>query len=166
MPLKFQQSLIKRLALHALNKPEYIVFKKESQNDLKSITYKELQRKVHQIGIQLENQKSASSVILLFDDTIEFIIGFLACQLTGKIAIPMFYPNNKRQFKKLVAIILDSGCQSVLCSNKSHEKIEKGLSQFKIKLLYIPIDFQNLNGDDILNECLNEVSFIQIINLA
>ena len=90
----------------------------------KSISFKSLENDVTKLILPT----TSFPVLLLYEDVLEFIISFLACQKAGLTSIPMFFPKSKRHFERLKGIITDSQCEIILCEEANLDKIKKGLS--------------------------------------
>lgn len=154
-------SLIKILSKNVGAYPEKKAFISIEGKNQSSISYCELQFKIHEVGKQLIGKTNEKPVLLLFDETFDFIVAFLACQLTGNIAVPMFYPKSHRYFDRLNKIIDDSQCELVLCSEKNRQKLKKGLSKKENQMNILSFDINHLNSKELISEKYNEISFIQ-----
>lgn len=105
-----------KIAFHFLN---------EDLSVRNAMTYGRLELAVDDISSRLP--QISSPLLLLFEDVVEFIVAFLACEKAGLISIPMFYPKSKRHFQRLQNILSDSQCEIVLCEQKNKSKITEGL---------------------------------------
>jgi len=56
-------------------------------------------------------------VLLVYQDVLEFIVAFLACQYAGVIAVPVACPNGRKRAARLAAIIADAGATTILCTS-------------------------------------------------
>lgn len=67
----------------------------------------------------LNHHYQAGAAILLYQDVIEFLIAFLACQYAGITAIPVFFSTASKQRARLDAILKDSGAQMVFSTRSA-----------------------------------------------
>lgn len=137
-----------KIAVISLEKGEERLF---SYNDLFSV--------VESKSIQLKTVDKNSPVVLLYNDTVDFLTTFLACQREGLICIPMFYPNNKRHFDRLSGILKSSECDIVLTSSDELDKIKKGLETINSNIEIISLTNEGLK--DVDKPVISEISFIQ-----
>ena len=91
----------------------------------KSISYSHVIICVNDLSLRLP--RSNFPVLLLYEDVVDFIIAFLACQKVGLTAIPMFFPKSKRHYQRLHDILLDSKCDLIFCEQSNLDKINYGL---------------------------------------
>ena len=137
-----------KIAIISLEKGEERLF---SYNDLFS--------DVESKSIQLKIIDKNSPVVLLYNDTVDFLTTFLACQREGVICIPMFYPNNKRHFDRLSGILKSSECDVVLTSPDELEKIKKGLKTINSNIETISLTNNRIK--DVDKPVISDISFIQ-----
>jgi len=126
----------------------------------RSITYAALEQRVDALGQKMPF--SAQPVLLLFEDPEEFIISFLACQKKGMVPVPMFFPRSARNFERLHEIIVNSGCELVLCEAKNHPRIALRLENtFKKPLQILSVADAELLPDNGLLDKQHPTAFIQ-----
>lgn len=80
---------------------------------------------------------SGKRILLLYSDSNEFIISFLACQQIGAIAIPMYPPRGSAHSDRLVKIIVDSLPVAILSKENYFNKIQKIINEANLK--YKPV---------------------------
>lgn len=154
-------SLINILLFNSLSVPNKIAFVNIAANN--SVTNFVLAEKVKRCGSNLLNLCTSETVYLLFDESIDFITAFLACQYAGKIAVPLFFPKNKKEFHRLQIIIEDSQSGEgafILCVEKNLTKVSKGIAEYSSDFSIETIE--NLNSETVLlSAIVNPISFIQ-----
>jgi acyl-CoA synthetase (AMP-forming)/AMP-acid ligase II/acyl carrier protein len=126
-------------------------------------TYKEIEQIVQGKSFFLQTQTNFSTTILLYDDTIDFLTSFLACQQLGIIAIPMFYPRNRRHFNRLKIIIENSESKSIFCSKTNFKKINKEIALFDLDISVLALDKDSVDVQtyERVRSEVNSISFIQ-----
>lgn len=123
--------IVNLLATHARKVPDktaFISFHGHQQ----STTYQELKIAVDALSGKLTAYNTGQPAILMYEDPLEFLIAFLACQQLGIIAVPMFYPNSKRHFGRLDTIIKNVETDLICCEESAYEKIKNGLPTAKV----------------------------------
>ena len=140
--------------------PDKIAFVSLEGTEEKSVSYGVLNNIIQCKATQLLKVEGDAPVLLLYNDTVDFITTFLACQSIGIICIPMFYPNNKRHFGRLTGIIENSGCTTVLTSEDNRVKIEAGLHQVTAAVQVVALQ-NNIPTERELQVKTNSVAFIQ-----
>lgn len=126
------------------------------QDDLSQpfeLTYNQLAEKVKKLASFFNNNIHSENALLLYADHVDFIISFLACQLAGIIAIPMYPPRGSRHMDRLLKIIDDASVDTILTSDSYSEKIRRSVGD--------KINEQKINVivTDKLTTTLNEKSF-------
>lgn len=104
------------------------------------------------------------SALLVYDDTVDFITSFLACQRFGIIPIPLFYPKNKRHFERLVTILDQSGSEVIFCSESDQTKIANGLQTLNPGIKTIGVPFKPEFSSESMQELFapdQNIAFIQ-----
>lgn len=80
-----------------------------------SITYRELLQKIRKMAGYLSSRNlKEQRVLLIYKDSLQFILSFLACSYAGVIPVPVYYPQSKRQFEKIGGIIRDADAAAIL----------------------------------------------------
>ncbi|MDI9819336.1 MULTISPECIES: aminotransferase class I/II-fold pyridoxal phosphate-dependent enzyme [unclassified Legionella] len=128
-PYQFLQNVISnpdKIAITFLNE------KKEAID----ISYSELMKKINGVGNAiLESTHNGAPVLLLYTPGINFIVAFLACLYTNRLAIPAYPPINFSAVSRLESIIRNSNPALIL----SEETILKNLKKIPlIKYLLLP----------------------------
>lgn len=129
-------------------------------NITNKITYKNLFDEINYLSKRIPD--TDSPIILLFDDVIQFIIVFLACQLSSKIVVPMFFPKSDRHFRRLSNIINDCESRLIICDEIQKDRIKNKILSFNAKLIET-ISLDQLRCFPAKIECNNhnDISFIQ-----
>ncbi|MEO1409081.1 MAG: amino acid adenylation domain-containing protein [Bacteroidota bacterium] len=76
-------------------------------------------------------------VLMLYPPGMEFIMAFLACQLSRTIAVPIFPPRSSRHLDRLVNVVLDSGATTVLTVAEEQGKIEEWIAKFGASFIQV-----------------------------
>jgi acyl-CoA synthetase (AMP-forming)/AMP-acid ligase II/acyl carrier protein len=94
-----------------------------------AISYTALYDAVRQLAFRLMDQNPANElVLLLYQNTRDFIISFFACQYAGIVAVPAPFPNGGKQFVRLQNIIADAEITTLLCTSHSVQVLTKELN--------------------------------------
>lgn len=123
------------------------------------ISYKELWEKVCVKVNQIGKLEKHTTALLIYEDTIDFLTSFLACQRAGIIAIPMFYPRNHRHIDRLIGILNSSGCHIVYTGSSDVQRISESIHKLNAN-----IHVSTLDGNEIIEKPTlieNDISFIQ-----
>lgn len=139
--------------------PNKIAFISLEKGEERHFSYNDLFSIIESKSNQLKTISSNFPVLLLYNDTVEFLTTFLACQRQGLICVPMFYPKNKRHFERLPGILKSSECNVVLTSTEEFDKIKKSLKTLDSKLEIFHLTNEGCKGVD--KPKFSEVSFIQ-----
>lgn len=164
---EIHDNIVKYLKKNAIDNPEKTAFILADTNDSSEIkiSYCELYNKIKTLANRLQLQSLNDSIaILIYDNTLEFIISFFACQYIGTIAIPIVLSKRNKITENFLKIIKDSEACIVLCSNYLAIKIERSLNLNNINNLTVIAT--DLNYPVIEDLCLsdisnNKISFIQ-----
>jgi len=115
------------LHIHSRKYPDVLVFSYQKSEDAvkRSITYSELDKAVNSLAIKISGFDPELPILLIYEDVLEFIVAFIACQKAGIIAVPMFYPKNKRHFLRLAGILDDIKGKVILTEDSLSEKLSK-----------------------------------------
>lgn len=113
---KSWSSVLQRNAHCFPHKSAYILLSGAGDSE-QAVTYSELQRAVFQLGSRLSARLPRQSrVLILLPQNLNFIRAFLACAISGMVAIPMYLPGNSRQISKVQNIFRDAAPHAVLWS--------------------------------------------------
>jgi len=142
------------------DKKAFIVLGNEA-HDEKAITYRRLAATVEKVAAALaEKQWAGKRVLLVYQDVLEFVVSFLACQYAGIIPLPVPYVKGSKQFARLVHIIEDAQASAVLCTDTSIPYLQQGLGQILDKIQIISTD-KSVPLKGLQAPVWNEISFIQ-----
>jgi acyl-CoA synthetase (AMP-forming)/AMP-acid ligase II len=110
----------------------------------KKITYLELAIRVKKYAFQLTGkQLEGKRALLAYQDILEFIVSFLACQYAGVIPIPVSYVKGNNQLSRLINIIEDAQATAIFCTHSSVAHLQGlfNLLKFnKIEIIYADRD--------------------------
>lgn len=165
--------LLERLQSHVQNKPTSIAYTLlNSQGEVQeSIDYAELDKRARLLAerFYLESQEHQGNlgqknvledqirIILLYPNSLDFIVAFLACLYAGVVAVPV-NAFNKEQFNRyfplLRSIIKDAGVKCIATSDSMAELIrwELSISEPEIKILCTDMHKNNLSNLHAKNE--------------
>lgn len=161
-------TIIDRLVEHASTFPDKIAFTflENGENIEVQLSYEQLFQKTQRMATAISKKNVFGQRIALFyQDPLEFIIAFLACQYAGAVAVPMPFTKHDRHFDKLIHIIKDVDPHYFLCSEVSVKTLKSGL-----KAMDIDQSAEILNGDEVVINCaesspclpvMHPIAFIQ-----
>ena len=160
-------SILRYLADHSLRSPDSTAFI-IVDNDLeieKRVTFAQLETSVKLLACRLMNEQlEGQRVLLVYQDTLEFIITFLACQYCGIIPVPVPYVKRNKQISRLFAIIEDAQAAAIFCASQSLRHLQQGLSDL-LNSGHLRIILTDAHGDTddfmMLKKRINEIAFIQ-----
>jgi acyl-CoA synthetase (AMP-forming)/AMP-acid ligase II/acyl carrier protein len=149
-------SIIDRLIAHAQQSPEataYIILE-DGESVERRILFQDLDAWVRMLAAQLSDKHlQGHRVLLVYQDTLEFIISFLACQYLGIIPVPVPFVKGSKQMARIQNIIEDAQVTAVLCAHFSLDTLQRELSGFfenkemafistdvTYSMIYVPID--------------------------
>jgi len=102
---------------------------------------------------------------LIYQDILEFIVSFLACQVAGIIPVPVAYAKGNKQMVRVLPILEDVQAAAIFCTHSSIEHLQKGLTD-TIDTGLIPFMATDIAepadpGTTIDRPAENEIAFIQ-----
>jgi acyl-CoA synthetase (AMP-forming)/AMP-acid ligase II/acyl carrier protein len=126
-----ETNIINILMVHALRYPEKkaFIYLSDGINATRIITYGELMLRVRQLTMFLsEKELYDNKVMLVYQDTIEFIITFLACQYAGVIPVPVFFNRSSKLAERLTSIIVDAEVTTVCTVSELSELLRQTIT--------------------------------------
>lgn len=109
------RNLAEILAEHAQNNPFKIAYDCDNGTSIESIDYADLQSKAASVARKLLTiARPGDRAVLIYTTSIDFVVAFLACSMSGVIAIPSFPPATALISKKLSLIINDCAPKVVM----------------------------------------------------
>jgi len=161
--------MISQLKKHVERFPDKIVFiyLENGENIERKVSFFELLENVKCLGSQLYNRElEGKRALLVYQDTLEFAISFLACQYAGVVAVPIYFAKGERQIVKIANIINDAAVSAILTTSNLQLPVEKILSSHNLGNI-----IENVFTTDILRstvasptlelESPNTIAFIQ-----
>lgn len=118
------------LALRAWAHPDKVLFTFLDDEGAKqeSLTYLQMYDNARGIARQLESvSQPGDRIALFFPQGLDFIACFLACLMSGRIAVPINLPN-RRRVERCVSILLDSGASLALVDTTEHAQLERAFA--------------------------------------
>jgi acyl-CoA synthetase (AMP-forming)/AMP-acid ligase II/acyl carrier protein len=91
------------------------------------VTYIQMAEKVKTLSHFLNKHSHSKKALLLYSDNVEFITAFLACQLSGIIAIPMYPPRGSKHADRFLKILSDASVDIILTTDSFVDRIRKTL---------------------------------------
>lgn len=112
-----EMNIVYQLMLHALNCPQKnaFIYLTDGSNATCIVTFEELMLRVKQLATHLSGENLLGKrVMLIYQDTIEFIVAFMACQYAGIVAVPVFFNRSSKLRERLTNIIKDAEISAIL----------------------------------------------------
>lgn len=95
-----------------------------------SYSYRQLDKKARAIATWLQQQQvqSGETVLLLFDQGLDFITAFYGCLYAGVIAVPAYPPEKNKRLQRLQAVVSDAQAKLALSTSTimSRLQVESG----------------------------------------
>jgi acyl-CoA synthetase (AMP-forming)/AMP-acid ligase II/acyl carrier protein len=119
----------------------------EANNIERKIDYSNLLSDVQKLAYHLNNHNLQNErVILIYNDTIDFIIAFLACQYVGSIPVPVYFSRGKKYLERIKNILDDTGAKFIFSNSQIFS--EQNYSKYNIiSTLKNKLIFTNLFGE-------------------
>lgn len=138
------KTIIDFLITHAHEKAEEPAFTYlEDNGNPSQLCFAELHQSALSICHHLLDHVSpGESVVLLFDQGLEYIQSFLGCLYAGVVAVPLYPPKNNKNTTRVLAVIEDCNTKLALTSSALKPFLEKELESLAI------LDFE---------ECINSI---------
>jgi acyl-CoA synthetase (AMP-forming)/AMP-acid ligase II/acyl carrier protein len=115
----------------AFSKKDAFILLDNQENVHRRISYTKLEAEVKELAWHLRTKNFYGQRIMLFyQDPIQFIIAFLACQYEGAIPVPVAYAKSDSHFLKLKGIFEDAQVKSILCSSVSVQALQRSLRTY------------------------------------
>jgi len=159
--------MISHLEYHCIQNPEKTAFVfLGATNQDTFLSYRELRLEVTLLGCYLKNNCSGNRVVLLYQNTRDFIIAFFACQFAGIIAVPVLFSRSKRQTDKIAKICSDCGATEMLSSCELKDFINQNKPSIfssapDAKVIFTDNLIQKNGKTDFTTAKLNPISFLQ-----
>jgi acyl-CoA synthetase (AMP-forming)/AMP-acid ligase II/acyl carrier protein len=160
--------IIDHLLEHARTIPHNTAFVvlEDGEATEQKVSYSDLAVSVKNMAsILTAHQLRGKRVLLVYQDSLEFIVSFLAVQYAGIIPIPVSFAKGTKQVERLTSIVADAGASAILSTLNLVAQIEKGLGALlddgNLKIISTD-DLQAVRGTSIDPEPLfNDIAFIQ-----
>lgn len=114
---QLKRTIVSYLASYAASAPDkkiFVVF----EDSPEEISAFELLQSVQATAWLLHKDIfKGQPVILMYQDVLEFVIAFLACQYVGAIPVPVPYLRGSKQLERLFAILYDVQGKTILCTS-------------------------------------------------
>jgi acyl-CoA synthetase (AMP-forming)/AMP-acid ligase II/acyl carrier protein len=98
-------------------------FLTDGEQETEDLSYEDFERQAKKIGASLQQMGlEGKCVLLLFPQSLEYLIALFGCFYAGVIAVPAYPPRNNRNLHRLQAIMENSGARHILTnsSGKTH----------------------------------------------
>jgi len=110
-------NLIARLQANAICAPDRIAFQFVGAvfGKLSSVTYKELDRHVARLANELSLKfKEGDRLVLLYPQSVDFVVAFLACLKARLVAVPLSLPLHRQEQLRLLGALDDCSASGIL----------------------------------------------------
>jgi amino acid adenylation domain-containing protein/thioester reductase-like protein len=127
-PNRKTNTLVELLCARAELHPENLIYRfiQDSDSDIITITYGELDRRARAIGAWLESfGASGERALLLYPAGLDYIISFMGCLYAGVTAVPAYPPRINRPVPRIQSIVDDSQASFALTTSAILSNIEK-----------------------------------------
>lgn len=119
-------------AEHHPEKPAYI-FLADGENEEPVLTYGRLFNEACRIAALLKDRGvQGDPVILAYEASLDFIVAFWGCILSGNIAVPTYAPRGEQRSKGLAGIIENSGASIALTHQPYMKTLTRILDQYSV----------------------------------
>jgi acyl transferase domain-containing protein/acyl-CoA synthetase (AMP-forming)/AMP-acid ligase II/thioesterase domain-containing protein len=120
-------NLVELLQARASTQPHdrAYTFLADGETEGRVLTYGELESLTRAVAVRLsEHVRTGDRVILLYPPGLDFIVAFLACQLAGAVAVPVYPPRKPEEWPRFAAIATDCSAAAI-CTLAEHAPILK-----------------------------------------
>src|SRR5215208_644862 len=122
------KTLVELLRSRAEQHPGRLAYRfiQDSETDIISITYGELDRQARAIGAWLESFGASSErALLLYPPGLDYIAAFFGCLYAGIVAVPAYPPRLNRPVPRIQSIVSDSQASFALTTSSILHNIEQ-----------------------------------------
>ncbi|WP_343674176.1 AMP-binding protein [Chitinophaga sp.] len=163
-----KHTIIHQLFLYAAIQPHAIVFIQPETGTRSEtrMSYSDLADRVRSVAAGLCNEGlEGKRVLLIYQETLPFIIAFLACLYNGIIPVPVSYVRNRRQLGRIYNILDDAGISAVLSTRDQAMHLKEGLDGW-LGITHTPFIFTDevaTRADDAQAPAIvcSDIAFIQ-----
>jgi len=123
--------LPKRLLDHVADRPDAVAItlegpgRTQAEAPLTSVTRAELDRRTRAAAAWLaQHTEPGARVLLVYPTSVDFVVAFAACALTGRVAVPATPPDPhkpRRNLGRLRGILADAGASAVLAHHETSD---------------------------------------------
>lgn len=152
--------IVDRMLLHARENPERTAFIMLANDECsgQQISWHELVIRVSALASLLSNSLPGNKrVLLIYQDTLEFIIAFMGCLYAGVIPVPVPYLRSSRQMSRLHNIIEDAQVSALLTTRHLSDHLSKTIKD----ITFIYTDTNVPDSTLFPRPAANETAFIQ-----
>lgn len=121
-------TLVDLLRLRADQQSNHLAYRfiQDSDSDIVTITYAELDRQARAIGSWLESAgASGERALLLYPPGLDYIAAFFGCLYAGVTAVPAYPPRLNRPVPRIQSIVADSQASFALTTSTILHNIEQ-----------------------------------------
>src|SRR5919108_4714235 len=121
-------TLVELLRSRAENHPDRLAYRfiQDSDSEIITITYGELDRRARAIGAWLESfGASGERALLLYPAGLDYFASFMGCLYAGVIAVPAYPPRLNRPVPRIQSIVDDSHASFALTTTTILHNIEQ-----------------------------------------
>jgi myxalamid-type polyketide synthase MxaB len=167
-------SYVKIYRHRAENQPEELayIFLEDGENKEKKITFGELHHLALNVAAEIRSYaKEGDRALLVYQPGVEFIITFTACIYAGVIAVPVFPPQNQKDWPRFVKIVEDCRASLVCPAQSTFTMLQMAIKNTK-KIAHVPCIATDALPNDVVsnvddknwiwpNSTLSTVVFLQ-----
>jgi phthiocerol/phenolphthiocerol synthesis type-I polyketide synthase C len=127
-------SYVKIYRHRAENQPEDLayIFLEDGENKENKITFGELHHQALTVAAEIRSYiKEGDRALLVYQPGVEFIITFTACIYAGVIAVPVFPPQNQKDWPRFVKIVQDCRASLVCTAQSTFTMLEVAIKNTK-----------------------------------
>ncbi|MFL7868534.1 MAG: AMP-binding protein, partial [Anaerolineales bacterium] len=121
-------TLVELLQWRAKQQPDKLVFRflSDSESEIVSITFSELDRQARAIGAWLEDfGATGERALLLYPPSLDYIAAFFGCLYAGMTAVPAYPPRLNRPVPRIQSMVADSQATFALTTSTILHNLEQ-----------------------------------------
>ncbi|VFQ46098.1 fatty acyl-AMP ligase [Desulfoluna butyratoxydans] len=144
-------NLIRALQEKAVSMPEKKAFVSLGRDgsELASISFRELDAQARCVAFRLQSMGlSGRPMVMLMENRISLVVGFLGCIYAGVIPVPMPVPRHGRSWQRVRAVAGDSGADHLLADRHIVDRIARS----KKESLFSPETYRWISVEDLASE--------------
>jgi acyl-CoA synthetase (AMP-forming)/AMP-acid ligase II len=128
------------------------------------LTFRELEQKMGSIGTHLaQGGATGERVLILLEPSMNYILAFLGCLYAKAIAVPAYPPNMKKQYGRLLNVMLDAKAKYAITSRNIYNKLKDWIKEDTPEVNWILIEEvpQQITDIQTLDWKAEDIAFLQ-----